>query len=133
MMPAGVTRVAAPGGGVPGTVNVSPLLHSPLVVALAVTTHHCPAPGFRTTSRVSEHVPVPLAQPASVAVYQCRTRPPELSSIQSRYRGAVTITNTGASIPATTPAVAASTASMSAPMSLPSVPAPLYALEAVRR
>src|SRR5207245_9063472 len=47
--------------------------------------------------------------------------------------GAVTITNTGASIPATTPAVAASTASMSAPMSLPSVPAPLYALEAVRR
>src|SRR5437867_3195363 len=85
MLPAGVTRVAAPGGGVPCTVNVSPLLHSPLVVALAVTTHHCPAPGFRTTSRVSEHVPVPLAQPASVAVYQCRTRPPELSSIQSRY------------------------------------------------
>src|SRR2546425_11515675 len=89
MMPTGVTRVAAPGGGVPGTVNVSPLLHSPLVVALAVTTHHCPAPGFRTTSRVSEHVPVPLAQPASVAVYQCRTRPPELSSIQSRYSVAV--------------------------------------------
>src|SRR5439155_1017876 len=76
MLPDGATRVAGPGGGVPGTVNASPLLHSPLVVALAVTTHHCPAPGFRTTSRVSEHVPVPLAQPASVAVYQCRTWPP---------------------------------------------------------
>src|SRR2546430_10991311 len=74
MMPAGVTRVAAPGGGVPGTVNVSPLLHSPLVVALAVTTHHCPAHGFRTTSRVREHVPMPPAQPASAAVDRKSTR-----------------------------------------------------------
>src|SRR5438093_12214968 len=86
MMPAGVTRVAAPGGGVPGTVNVSPLLHSPLVVALAVSTHHCPAPGFRTTSRVNEHDAVPLAQPASVAVYQVSAPPPERSSIQSSSR-----------------------------------------------
>src|SRR3989454_332730 len=89
MLPAGASSVAAPGGGVLETFDVPPLLHCPLPDALAVTTHHWPAPGFSTTSRVSEHVPVPLAQPASVAVYQCRTRPPELSSIQSRYSVAV--------------------------------------------
>src|SRR2546426_749832 len=89
MLPDGASSVAGPGGGVPATVKAIPALHGPLPEALAVTTHHCPAPGFRTTSRVSEHVPVPLAQPASVAVYQCRTRPPELSSIQSRYSVAV--------------------------------------------
>src|SRR2546425_579601 len=89
MPPDGASSVAGPGGGVPATVNAIPALHGPLPEALAVTIHHCPAPGVRSTLGVSEHVPVPLAQPASVAVYQCRTRPPELSSIQSRYSVAV--------------------------------------------
>ena len=40
MLPVGATRVAAGGGGVPGTVNVIPLLQGPLPAALEVTTHH---------------------------------------------------------------------------------------------
>src|SRR5947199_9352377 len=67
-LPDGATRVAAPGGGVPATVKLSPLLQGPLPEALEVTTHHCPAPGFRTRPGASEHVPVPLAQPACAAV-----------------------------------------------------------------
>src|SRR2546425_205906 len=89
MLPDGASSVAGPGGGVPATVKPIPALHGPLPEALAVTIHHCPAPGVSSTLGVSEHVPVPPAQPASVAVYQCRMRPPELSSIQSRYSVAV--------------------------------------------
>src|SRR5258705_13616478 len=47
--------------------------------------YHWPAPGVSTTVGVSEQVPVPLAQPAWVAVYTVRMRPPEASSTQSRY------------------------------------------------
>src|SRR5213594_127012 len=85
MLPDGATRVAAPGGGVPGTVYALALLHGPLPDALEVTIHHWPAPGFSATPGAMEHVPVPLAQPACAAVYVVRMRPPELSSTQSRY------------------------------------------------
>src|SRR5258705_498422 len=57
----------------------------PLSEALAVTMYHWPAPGVSTTVGVSEHVPVPLVQPACAAVYDVRMRPPELSSTHSRY------------------------------------------------
>src|SRR3989441_8363686 len=67
-LPEGATRVAAPGGGVPASVNARALLHGPLPDALPVTTHHWPAPGVRTTLGVTEHVPVPPAQPAWAAV-----------------------------------------------------------------
>src|SRR5438128_4520596 len=67
-LPEGATRVAAGGGGVPDTVKLSPLLQGPLPEALEVTTHHWPAPGFRTRPGASEHVPVPLAQPACAPV-----------------------------------------------------------------
>src|SRR2546428_235436 len=67
-LPEGATMVAAGGGGVPGTVNVSPLLQGPLPEALEVTTHHWPAPGFSTRPGASEHMPIPLAQPACAAV-----------------------------------------------------------------
>src|SRR5207249_3588717 len=85
MLPAGASRVAGPGGGVPGTVNVSAVLHGPLLVALVGTSDHWAAPGGSTTGGGSEHVPVPPAQPAWVAVYRCRMRPPELSSTHNRY------------------------------------------------
>src|SRR3989441_3573960 len=84
-LPEGATMVAAGGGGVLGTVNVSRLLHGPLPDALEVTTHHWPAPGFSATPGAMEHVPVPLAQPACAAVYIVRMRPPELSSTHRRY------------------------------------------------
>src|SRR5437899_2786235 len=45
-LPEGATMVAAGGGGVPGTVKLSPLLQGPLPAAFEVTTHHWPAPGF---------------------------------------------------------------------------------------
>ncbi len=67
-LPEGATMVAAGGGGVPGTVKLSPLLQGPLPEALEVTTHHWPAPGFRTRPGASEHVPVPLEQPACARV-----------------------------------------------------------------
>src|SRR5437773_1104521 len=67
-LPDGATRVAAPGGGVPGTVKVGRWLRGPLPEALEVTTHHWPAPGFSVMPGASEHVPVPLAQPACAAV-----------------------------------------------------------------
>src|SRR5258705_8695783 len=60
-------------------------LQGPLPEALAVTMYHWPAPGVSTTAGVSEHVPVPLGQPAWAAVYHVRMRPPELSSTHSRY------------------------------------------------
>src|SRR2546425_96302 len=85
MLPAGASRVAAPGGGVPATVYGSPALHGPSAEPLVVTIHHSPTPGLRSTLGVSEHVPVPPAQPAWVAVYHCRMRPPELSSTHNRY------------------------------------------------
>src|SRR5947209_1719579 len=85
MLPAGATSVAAPGGGVPATVKTPRALHGPLPDPLIVTIHHWPAPGVSSTLGVSEHVPVPLAQPACAAVYVVRMRPPELSSTQSRY------------------------------------------------
>src|SRR5947199_169791 len=85
MLPAGASRAAGPGGGVPATVKATRALHGPLPEALAVTIHHWPAPGVSSTLGVSEHVPVPPAQPAWVAVYHCRMRPPELSSTQRRY------------------------------------------------
>src|SRR2546426_274425 len=85
MLPAGASRVAAPGGGVPATVKGSAALHGPLPDALFGTIDHWPTPGLSTTASVSEHVPVPLAQPAWVAVYHCRMRPPELSSTHNRY------------------------------------------------
>src|SRR2546425_5132858 len=68
-----------------GAVNVIPLLHGPLPDALPVTTHHWPAPEASTTLGVTEHVPVPLAQPTCAAVYVVRMRPPELSSTHRRY------------------------------------------------
>src|SRR5437773_976654 len=85
MLPAGASRVAGPGGGVPGTVYVSPALQGPVPGAVVVTIHHGPAPGVSSTLGVSEHAPVPPAQPAWVAVYHCRMRPPELSSTHNRY------------------------------------------------
>src|SRR6059036_495412 len=85
MLPDGATRVAAPGGGVPGTVYALALLHGPLPDALEVTIHHWPAPGLSVTPGAMEHVPVPLAQPACALVYVVRMRPPELSSTHSRY------------------------------------------------
>src|SRR2546429_365526 len=85
MLPDGASSVAGPGGGVPAIVKAIPALHGPLPEALAVTIHHCPAPGVSSTLGVSEHVPVPPAQPAWVAVYHCRMRPPELSSTHNRY------------------------------------------------
>src|SRR5437899_11952140 len=68
MLPEGATRVAAGGGGVPGTVNVSALLQGPLPDALEVTTHHWPAPAFRPRPGASEHVPLPITQPACAAL-----------------------------------------------------------------
>src|SRR5947209_2187584 len=85
MLPAGATRVAGPGGGVPATVKANPALHGPLPDTLFVTIHHWPAPGLSVTLGVREHIPVPLAHPACAAVYHCRKRPPELSSTHSRY------------------------------------------------
>src|SRR5439155_343462 len=85
MLPGGATSVAGPGGGLPATRSCPTRPPAPLPDALFVTIHHWPAPGVSTTGSVSEHVPVPLAQPASVAVYHCRRRPPELSSSHSRY------------------------------------------------
>src|SRR5436190_1390066 len=85
MLPAGASRVAAPGGGVPATGKARGALHGPLPDALVVTIHHWPAPGVSSTLGVSEHAPVPPAQPAWVAVYHCRMRPPELSSTHNRY------------------------------------------------
>src|SRR2546425_574562 len=85
MLPEGATRVAAGGGGVPATVNVSPLLQGPLPDALEVTTHHWPAPGFSTRPGASEHVPVRRPPRASLGPYAARLRPPELSSTQRRY------------------------------------------------
>src|SRR5437773_673949 len=85
MLPAGASSVAGPGGGVPTTVKAIPALHGPLPEALPVTIHHWPAPGVSSTLGVSEHAPVPPAQPAWVAVYHCRMRPPELSSTHNRY------------------------------------------------
>src|SRR5436190_407897 len=85
MLPAGASSVAGPGGGVPNTVKGIRALHGPLPEALAVTIHHWPAPGVSSTLGVSEHAPVPPAQPAWVAVYHCRMRPPELSSTHNRY------------------------------------------------
>src|SRR6266850_1330188 len=84
MLPEGATRVAAGGGGVPATVDVITLLQGPLPDAFEVTIHHWPAPGVSTAPGASEHVPVPLGQPACAAVYVVRRRPPELSSTQSR-------------------------------------------------
>src|SRR6058998_1086032 len=57
-LPEGATMVAAGGGGVPGTVKLSPLLQGPLPAAFEVTTHHWPAPGFSVMPGASEHVPV---------------------------------------------------------------------------
>src|SRR2546425_10944897 len=68
-----------------GAVNVIPLLHGPLPDALPDTPHHTPAPEASTPLGVSEHVPVPLAQPTCAAVYVVRMRPPELSSTHRRY------------------------------------------------
>src|SRR2546428_3795136 len=68
-----------------GAVKAIPLLHGPLPDALFVTVHHWPAPELRVTPGVSEHIPVPLAQPACAALYHRRIRPPELSSSHSRY------------------------------------------------
>src|SRR5437867_1245000 len=80
MLPAGASRVAGPGGGLPDTVSAIPPHTAPFRSALLVTIHHWPAPAVSATLGVSEHVPVPPAQPAWVAVYHCRMRPPELSS-----------------------------------------------------
>jgi len=44
------------------------LLQGPLPEALEVTIHHWPAPGFQDEPGASEHMPVPLAQPACAAV-----------------------------------------------------------------
>src|SRR2546425_266609 len=55
-------------------------LQGPWPVALDVTIHHWPGPGVSVTPGFSEHVPVPLAQPAWAAVYVVRMRPPELAS-----------------------------------------------------
>src|SRR5437773_1844823 len=85
MLPAGASPDAALFRAGSAVVKAIPPLHGPLPDALFVTIHHWPAPGVSTTGSVSEHVPVPLAQPASVAVYHCRRRPPELSSSHSRY------------------------------------------------
>src|SRR2546425_11660075 len=68
-----------------GAVKAIPLLHGPLPDALFVTIHHWPAPELSVTPGVSEHIPVPLAQPACAALYHVRMRPPELSSSHSRY------------------------------------------------
>src|SRR2546422_617099 len=85
MMPAGANSGRGPGGGGAETSEVTAALHGPLPEALAVTIHHWPAPGVSSRLGVSEHVPVPPAQPAWVAVYHCRMRPPELSSTHNRY------------------------------------------------
>src|SRR2546425_1085665 len=85
MLPAAARRAPGPAGCPPATVYGSRALHGPLPEALPVTIHHCPAPGVSSTLGVSEHVPVPPVQPAWVAVYHCRMRPPELSSTHNRY------------------------------------------------
>src|SRR5207249_1516435 len=85
MLPAGASSVAGPGGGVPLSPYATRSRPGPLPAALLVTIHHWPAPGVSATLGVSEHVPVPPAQPAWVAVYHCRMRPPELSSTHNRY------------------------------------------------
>src|SRR5438445_11881251 len=72
-----------------GAVKAIPLLHGPLPDALFVTIHHWPAPELSVTPGVSEHIPVPLAQPACAALYHVRIRQPELSSSHSRYCVAV--------------------------------------------
>src|SRR5438128_10764896 len=74
-LPDGATRVAAPGGGVPGTVKLSPLLQGPLPDALEVTTHHCPAPGFSTRPGASAQVPMPSSQARCVRVEGAWLRP----------------------------------------------------------
>src|SRR5437867_1165608 len=85
ILPAGASRVAGPGVGGAATGEGSAARHGPWPDALAVTIHHWPAPGVSSTLGVSEHAPVPPAQPAWVAVYHCRMRPPELSSTHNRY------------------------------------------------
>src|SRR5437870_5714490 len=72
-----------------GAVKALPALHGPLPDAVFVTIHHWPAPELSVTPGVSEHIPVPLAQPACAALYHLRIRPPELSSSHSRYCVAV--------------------------------------------
>src|SRR5437773_59984 len=67
-LPDGATRVAAPGGGVPGTVNLSPLLQGPLPDALGAATHRGGAAGCCARPGASEQVPVPLERPAFAAV-----------------------------------------------------------------
>src|SRR5437867_2799157 len=85
MLPAGAGRVAGPGGGVPATVKAIRALHGPYPAPFPATIHHWPAPALSATLGVSEQVPVPPAQPACVAVYHGRMRPPELSSTHNRY------------------------------------------------
>src|SRR5437773_10622306 len=86
MLPAGASSVAGPGGGVPNTVKAIRALHGPLPDALAVTIHHWPAPGVSSTLGVSEHAPLPPAQPACAAVYHRRIGPPAVPSLHNRYR-----------------------------------------------
>src|SRR3989442_199263 len=83
--PAAASSVAGPGGGFPIMVRRLPTSPGPPPAAFVRTIHHWPAPGLSSTLGVSEHVPVPPAQPAWVAVYHCRMRPPELSSTHNRY------------------------------------------------
>jgi len=68
IVPEGEIRVAA--AGVAVTVKGSPLLHGPYPAELQVWIHHRAAPAARTVGGVTEHVPVPVPQPAADAEYQ---------------------------------------------------------------
>ena len=73
-VPEGELRVAWPGGVVQlGTLTVKFIaeLQGPAPALPVVWIHHCPLPALRAVVGVIEQVPVPEAQPACAAVYDC--------------------------------------------------------------
>ncbi len=72
MAPVGAVGVAAPGRVGAGGVNVMEALQAPSPAAFQVWIHHVCVPVPRVSpDGVIEQVPVPLLQPAWLAVYHC--------------------------------------------------------------
>jgi hypothetical protein len=68
-----------------GTVNARPVLHALLPAEFEARTQNPAEPGARVTAGLAEHVPLPGAHPATVAVYVASIFPDWLASLTNNW------------------------------------------------